>query len=578
MRRLRSAIVLGASLAASLVAATTASSPARAGEDPLRPLQGALDRQDQLTQQARFDEMLREAEDRARDGTPESLYLLGRALGNTALARAEEAKRREREDRAEAERLFREFESLLDRSRDAFERSREAGVLVYAPALLGLARCARSRGDLDGSIEQLRQALALDPDFKAATLDLAQVCFEKGLFADGEFQLYRYLEKHPEDGDTRLLLGVLKTRRKRFGEAELEFRMVLRQDAANAAARKLLAANLMYQEKYEEAAQHCEGCRKQNPKDDEPYRMLVSIYRHLGKHEEARKVLDDMRREFPGKEPGIWAERLVEEIEKDPAAFDAPSARSAEALIHRLDASDPDVVRQALADMRSFEWPALPAAVYRLLGKEASREDVRAQAVALVRAQRDPRTLTILEILLYHPRERDPSAAVRREAARAVASLPSAAALPVLWRALEEDDAEIREAAVRGIAEITGRWFRDELDVPTPPEAWPDELARYRKWWREERSASLHRRDAMDAMRKVFEPISRGRTRIAEYALDALDDPNPQTWRAGYDLFRSMTRHDFGATTGDVSEEERRRVAREARGWIAANADREEGQ
>ena len=81
----------------------------------------------------------------------------------------------------------------------------------------------------------------------------------------------------------------------------------------------------------------------------------------------------------------------------------------------------------------------------------------------------------------------------------------------------------------------------------------------------------------MTAMQKAFDSISRGRTRIAGYALDALDDPNAQTWRAGYDFFRSMTRHDFGATKGDVPAEERQRVAREARDWLAKNATREDG-
>jgi len=573
-RAVATALAFAALAFAGLVASAV---PLRAGEDPLKPLQGALDRQDQLTQQRRFDELLREAETRAKDGTAESLYLLGRALGNTALTRFEEAQSRAEDDLAEATRLRGEFDALLERSRDAFERSREAGGLVYAPALLGLARCARYRGDLDGALASLREALAVDPDFKGAVLEMAQVYAEKKLPADAEFALYKYLEKHADDADARLLLGFLKTRRQRFGEAEKEFRAIVERDPANAGARKALAGALMYQDRHEESAVEFEGVRRQNPRDDESYRALWHLYRKLGKREQATKILEDLKRELAGTEPAIWAERILEELAKDPDAFDPPSRRTREELVHRLDSNDPEIVRQALAEMKSLAWPALPSAVYRLLGKDASKDEVRAQAVALVRAQRDPRTLPVLEILLYHEKERDPSPLVRREVVRALAVLDTPAALPILWRALLEPDQEMRESAVEGIASLTGWWFREDVSVPTPAGAWEAERAQYERWWREGRAATIHRRNAMAAMAKAFDSISRGRIRIAAYALDALDDPNPLTWRAGYDLFRSMTRHDFGATKGDVPAEERQRVAREAREWLAKNASREDG-
>lgn len=562
---------------AALLAPFAPARAARAEEtaDPLRPIQAALDRQDQLAQQDRHDELIREAEQRARDGKPESYYLLGRALGNKALARADAARRIDPSRTAEIQAARAQVDALLDRSREAFEHSREAGVLVYAPALLGLARCSRYRGDLDGAIANLKQALAIEPEFKAATLEIAQVYVEKGLHADGEFTLYKFLETHADDADVRLLLGVLKTSRKRYEEAEREFRAVLHRDPANASARKLLAASLMYQEKLQESAEHFETVRRQTPKDDEPYRALFHVYRSLGKRDAATKVVEDLKREMPGTEPGEWAQRILEQLARDPGAFDPPAGATRDEVLRKLDSADTDVQIQGLTELRNFDWPAAPAAVFRLIGRN-NAPAVRARAVSVIGALRDPRTLTVLEILLFHPQEADSDVDVRRATARALAGLPTVGAVPVLWRALDDTDTQIREAAVAGLAELTGWWFREDLAVTTPPEAWPAERAKYAAWWRDARAASIVRRDAMAELERIFAPITRGRSRLAVYALPALDDADASTWRAGYRLFRSLTRHDFGATTGDVSAEERRRVAAEARDWIATFGDRED--
>ena len=65
------AALVAAVLAVAL--AVAAAPPVRAGEDPLRPLEKAMDRQDALTREGRFDDLLREAESAAKDGTPDSL-------------------------------------------------------------------------------------------------------------------------------------------------------------------------------------------------------------------------------------------------------------------------------------------------------------------------------------------------------------------------------------------------------------------------------------------------------------------------------------------------------------------------
>lgn len=557
MRRPLRALVLLAAVVSPAFAAPGAT-------DPLDALRSALDHQDQLIARQQFESLVTEADALAKkDGTPEALYLLGRALGTAALARKQ----------AGDESGFKE---KIDRSQRCFEDAKDSGAVVFAPAYLGLARCARYRGDNDTAIQHLRQALKIAPGFRAAALDLAQVCAEKGLGDDAEFILYRQLELYPGDADVTLLLGMVKLARKRSGEAEKLFRDIVKADAKNPQARKLLAATLMNSKQYDEAAEHLEAYRRMNPRDEETYHALFIARVNLKQREAAMQVLEDMRRELAGTAGAAWATRVAEEYRSDPSAFEGPTdEKTPQALAKKLDSNDPKIQAQALADMRGFEWPALPGAVYRLLAPTAGTPEVRRAAVQLIGAQRDPRTVTILEVLLFHPREQDPDPSVRREAARAMSGLPTPAIVPVLVKALDQADVEIREAAVRGIASITGKYFREKLEVVTDAAAWPGERKLFDTWWRGNAGAALAKRDAVAAMSKLFEPIQRGRKRLAEYALPALDDADARTWRAGYDLFRALSGQDFGRPADEKDGAERARLTAECRAWFVAHGNEE---
>ncbi len=550
-------------LAAFFLLACAAILPAEAQEgpppDPLEPLQAELLRQDQLSEQGKPDLLISEARKRVSDGTAESWYLLGRALGNVALVR-------KRENRAQ------DAEKLLEEARLAFLKSVEMGGLLYAPAHLGLARVARYRDDLDGAVSELLQALRISRGFKAASLELAQVYWEQGLATKAEYVLYQLLEQRPGDSDTRTLLGVLKMQRKRWAEAEPEFRAVLAQDSGNAGVRKLLAAVLMYQEKFADSAEQWEMLRTVTPQDEEPYLALYHVYRRLNKRDSAVAVLQALTRTLPGTEAARRGDALLAELEADPRAWDEPERPTAEQLVKRLDSPDPAVVARTLQQMQDYEWRALPATVYRLLARDAGSAEARIGAVRLVAAHRDPRTLPILEILLFHPKEREPEPVVRREVARAVANLPCPGVVLVLYRALDDADPEIREWAVQGIATQTGKWFRPLLDERTDPKDWAQELAAYRNWWRTS-SAALAKEKAAKDLGELFSHIQKGRRRLAEYALLAMDDERENTWRAGYDLFRALAFHTFGAETSGTTPEVRRRITSEAREWFRANGD-----
>jgi tetratricopeptide (TPR) repeat protein len=366
--------------------------------------------------------------------------------------------------------------------------------------------------------------------------------------------------------EVRSLLGMFKVKRKRWAEAEAEFATALEDAPDDLVARKGLGTSIMFQRRYEEAAGHLETVRGADPKQDDVYMTLFHIYRQLRDTEKATRVLEKAIRHLPGTEVARRAADRLKEIEEDPEAWAKPEM-SLEELVSGLDSPDESVVLKTLLTMQTMKWELLPEAVYRLLKPDVAGTEVRRQAVRLIGAVRDPRTLTILEIKLYHPRERDSDAGVRQETLEAVASLPTQASLFILWEALHEDDVLVREAAVKGLARRTGKWFRVDLDKPTPANLWPDELARYEAWWKTG-AASLSKRKAVADLSGLYAHI-RDRDRIAGYLLHALDDRNPKTWRAGYDVFRVWTFTSFLADdeVQDVPLATRQQVAADARKW-----------
>ncbi len=525
-------------------------------------LQRAMQHQDELVDAGKLDQMLAEARKGSESGTPDSMYLLGRALGNQALS----AKRDGRP---------KEFMELLENAREAFATSKELGGLLYAPGFLGLARCARFEDDRDEAVRQLKQALRIAPGFKVAALELAQVLWEQGLHADAELELHRLLERHPDDTDIRMLLGGFKMQRKRWGDGEREFRAILSREPDHAAARKLLGTCLMFQEAFAEASEHWEMVRAADPQDDEAYITLFHLYRRQKIEAKARAVLAALITELPDSEAANRARKTLAQMDEDPTYFlDEKTVEGPEQLIEQLDSGNDAKRVRALQKMREFKWDSLPGAVYRMLSPKEAEPAVRRAALQLIGIHGDPRTLPLVEILLFHPSERDPSTEVRRAAARALEILPTDAAVPLLVRLLDEPDVQTREAGVRGIATRTGKWFREDLDAVTSATDWPAERNAYRDWWTSA-SGSIAKRRAVEEMVDVFGHLRRGRIRLAGYALDAMDSSSERTWRAGYALYRALTQQTFGKEKGTATENERRGITDQARAWVETHADEE---
>jgi HEAT repeat protein len=115
------------------------------------------------------------------------------------------------------------------------------------------------------------------------------------------------------------------------------------------------------------------------------------------------------------------------------------------ALLETLATSDDKVVRKTVIDLLHMEG-GIPARHLWPLMKD-SRWYVVRNAVQLAIASGDPAAVDHLEPLLRHPDTR-----VRREVARSLGTLGDPKCLPLLVRAIGDDDAAVRILAVRGLA------------------------------------------------------------------------------------------------------------------------------
>jgi tetratricopeptide (TPR) repeat protein len=562
MRALR-ALVLTVALAgvpASFIIAT----PAHAQEteapstDPFpETVRAFMDHQDKLFDAEKFDQLVEESEKLSRAGTPDGWYILGRAHGMIATRHLEEGEPQ----------LYRRS---LDEARDAFGTAQEKGGLLYAPALVGLARCAWVDGDLETASHHLKQALRIAPQFRMAVLEAARIEWNRKREGEAENVLHTFLSEHPGDVEVRLMLGVFKFQRKRWTEAQGEFEVVLQHEQENVQARKLLGTTLMFRQRLEEAIPHLEWVRLATPDDPESYALLYQIHKQLKDEPAALIVLGQLLEALPGSEYAKRAEVTIEEISADSDFFSRSGESVRDRLDRELESTDPAVVLRALGEMLEIEWAALPKQVYLLLDPERGQPEIRLAAMRLIRRNAKVEALPLLEEIVFHPLFRDEYLPVRREAARALSELPTPATLMILWRCLNDDDPELREAGVQGIASRTGKYFRSQLAAVTSEEDWPAEKEAYGRWWGS-LSSSIAKRDAAKALGAYFGSRTSNRRRIGRYLLEAMRDGNERTWRVSYDVFRKMSFRSFGGETGAVGPEERERITGEAQTWFDEN-------
>jgi len=141
-------------------------------------------------------------------------------------------------------------------------------IAVYSPSAgyhysLGILHALNENPD--EAIREVEEALRIDPLSPYLAKELASLYMEKGDTERAFTLCKKTLEKYPNDGDTRLLLGGLYLSRKDYAAAAGEYRQVVDLEPKNAAARFYLGTSLAEMKRFDEAEAAFRGLLEIDP-------------------------------------------------------------------------------------------------------------------------------------------------------------------------------------------------------------------------------------------------------------------------------------------------------------------------
>lgn len=495
-----------------------------AGAQEAKPpdLASRMLRQDQMLAAGETEKALAEARDRVeRDRKdPEAQYLLGRVLGNAG---------------------------KVEEARSCFEGALELDI-GYAPAWRGMALVHLKGRDVETAAREARKAFDLDGTPESRIL-LVQCLYEKGERPAAYRLLQEALAAAPGDNDLRSFYATLLFEERLYQQAEKELRQVLASDPGHLPARQTLVVLLVNTGRPDEASAECREAVKRSPGDLRFRLLLRDIL--VGKHDfpGASAVMEEVLRLDLSPEDRVKAEGDLKKLREAAERAGGPRPLDEKDVLAALDSPDALRRREAMRTLWERDISFLPdAAVRRLTDPD---EVVRTYAVRLLGRHGDARAAGLLEVLLFHPRDRDASAAVRSQAALAVAAIGGAAALPVLVRALEDPEPEVLGAAIRGIASVTGKCLVDDPFAPIPEADRPAVRERYRKWWMESPTGRQWRAKAARAAGEA------GMRSLVQYAVPWLDEDDPAIRAAVLEAMALLTKDESWRAVPTESPEER---------------------
>ena len=167
-------------------------------------------------------------------------------------------------------------------------------ILAHAPKsavahhLLGRLYYQTERSD--AAISSLQHALAVQPNYPDALMDLANMLHEEEQYAQAESCLQHMLQLQPDNAMAYNNLGVLYKDQQRFDEALVAYRRSIELDVNNTAALANLAHVLSQLEDFDGAVQAYRQLLDIDPENVEALKSLASVLRRTGRLAEAIEV------------------------------------------------------------------------------------------------------------------------------------------------------------------------------------------------------------------------------------------------------------------------------------------------
>ncbi len=153
--------------------------------------------------------------------------------------------------------------------------------------------------DLAAAIQEMQQAIALDPNRSESYLVLGLLQQSAKLTDQAEASYKKAIETDPKAMNAQLALGGFYEYRNRLPEAEQQFRHAIDVDPKDPAPRAALVRLLMQEGKKAETESFLQRTRNDLPNNSEGYRMLGDFYFATGDLDKAADEYDRLYRDHP---------------------------------------------------------------------------------------------------------------------------------------------------------------------------------------------------------------------------------------------------------------------------------------
>jgi Flp pilus assembly protein TadD len=504
-------------------------------EEPPVTLADRLARQDAQVAAGNFEAAEIEAKEwisKAKDSA-EARFLLGRLYGNA---------------------------NRLDEARVQFSGALELDI-TYALAWRGLAKVHLRMKEYEAAVREAQKALTLEPGLREG-IELLATCLYNAGDRPGAFRtVEEALREKPEQTELRFFLASLHFGDGNARSAEAELKQVIAGAPAHNGARRMHIILLMQLDRPAEAEEACVKAMEVLPDDPEFLVLLRDIRMRAGNLEGAIKAVEALvKLELPAELLARAKEDLASLIDAREKAGAGPQKPTVESLSKAMESPDVLVRRAAIVALADMDLEGVPPAAARAVTDKD--EQIRVVAVQMLTRAGGVAATGLFEVLLFHPRDRDPSETVRVFAARGLGSLGAPAALPVLMRAVEEEDPELLGVAIWGIYRITGVKFVDEVLDPVPAESRKSVREAYRSWWATNMAGLYWRRKA------ARDAGASGSRALFRYVLPWIEHEEASMRVAVRDGLFALTEDPSWKTVPLDTPEDRKSAMERARNWI----------